>query len=274
MSIGNSSMIPVLGAGWTRGLSNVLNGELKSWFSTRRWWVQIVIWAASVNLIYFIVALTTPKSRVSMDTTLMLFNIFMGLGWTNRRQHPDADSSSGRKTFRHGSLGAVQASLASCIHCCEVDCQQHRNHRDNDSRTGIDRLYDLNLHVGILPLHFCISWGTGHSLCQYPLLSDYDVDAGHDLRNYRSGHRHIDCIPIRAEHLDVILPRPGALCSMDTCHPCQRSSKPVNCDEPDGWDQSAILHAALCCPYCDHPVCWAGFVDFPEAGVLAANVSP
>jgi ABC-2 type transport system permease protein len=72
-------MTPVLGAGWTRGLRNVLNGELKSWFSTRRWWVQIIIWAASVNLIYFIVALTTPKSRGSMDTTLMLFNIFMGL---------------------------------------------------------------------------------------------------------------------------------------------------------------------------------------------------
>jgi ABC-2 type transport system permease protein len=79
MSIGNSSLIPVLGASWTRGLSNVLNGELKSWFSTRRWWVQIIIWAACVNLIFFIVALTTPKSRASMDTTLMLFNIFMGL---------------------------------------------------------------------------------------------------------------------------------------------------------------------------------------------------
>jgi len=71
MSIGNSSMTPVLGAGWSRGLSNVLRGELKSWFSTRRWWVQIIIWAATINLIFFIVALTTPKSRVSMDTTLM-----------------------------------------------------------------------------------------------------------------------------------------------------------------------------------------------------------
>jgi ABC-2 type transport system permease protein len=72
-------MIPILGAGWTRGLANVLRGELKSWFSTRRWWVQIIIWAASVNLIYFIVALTNSKGSASMDTTLMLFNIFMGL---------------------------------------------------------------------------------------------------------------------------------------------------------------------------------------------------
>ena len=79
MSIGNSSMTPVLGAGWSWGLSNVLRGELKSWFGTCRWWVQVIIWTASVNLIYFIVALTTSKDRASMDTTLMLFNIFMGL---------------------------------------------------------------------------------------------------------------------------------------------------------------------------------------------------
>jgi ABC-2 type transport system permease protein len=72
-------MIPVIGAGWSRGLSNVLRGELKSWFCTRRWWVRIIIWAACINLIFFIVALTTPKNRATMDTTLMLFNIFMGL---------------------------------------------------------------------------------------------------------------------------------------------------------------------------------------------------
>jgi ABC-2 type transport system permease protein len=72
-------MIPLLGAGWSRGLANVLRGELKSWFSTRRWWIQILIWAASINLIFFIVALTTPKNTASLDTTLMLFNIFLGL---------------------------------------------------------------------------------------------------------------------------------------------------------------------------------------------------
>jgi ABC-2 type transport system permease protein len=77
MSTGNSHLIPVQGTGWSRGLDNTLRGELRSWFSTRRWWVQIIIWAASVNLIYFIVALTSPKA--SMDSTLMLFNIFMGL---------------------------------------------------------------------------------------------------------------------------------------------------------------------------------------------------
>jgi ABC-2 type transport system permease protein len=79
MSTGNSSMIPVRGSGWSRGLENVLGGELKGWFATRRWWVRLIIWTCSINLIYFIVALSTPASRATMETTLLLFNIFMGL---------------------------------------------------------------------------------------------------------------------------------------------------------------------------------------------------
>ena len=79
MAAGNSKMIPVIGSGWQRGLNNVLSGELRGWFATRRWWVQILIWTASVNLIYFIVAISTPKERINLDTTLLLFHIFMGL---------------------------------------------------------------------------------------------------------------------------------------------------------------------------------------------------
>ena len=82
MTTGNSEMVLVKGAGWTRGLANALRGELKRWFSTRRWWTQVLIWAASINLIYFIVALSTPKSDLNLDTTVILFNIFMGLAGT------------------------------------------------------------------------------------------------------------------------------------------------------------------------------------------------
>jgi ABC-2 type transport system permease protein len=78
MATGNDAFVPVKGSGWSRGLSNVLNGELKSWFATRRWWVQILIWTASVNLIFLIVALTSPRGSGG-NTPLMLFNIFMGL---------------------------------------------------------------------------------------------------------------------------------------------------------------------------------------------------
>ncbi len=82
MATGNSKMIPVVGAGWSRGLANTLRGELKGWFATRRWWVRILIWTASVNLIFLIVAASTPAERVKLDTTLMLFNIFWA--WLGR----------------------------------------------------------------------------------------------------------------------------------------------------------------------------------------------
>ena len=38
--------MPITQTGWSRGLANVLHGELYTWFATRRWWVQILIWAA------------------------------------------------------------------------------------------------------------------------------------------------------------------------------------------------------------------------------------
>jgi ABC-2 type transport system permease protein len=79
MATGNSNMIPVVGSGWSRGLANTLRGELRGWFATRRWWVRILIWTASVNLIFLIVAASTPAERMELDTTLLLFNIFMGL---------------------------------------------------------------------------------------------------------------------------------------------------------------------------------------------------
>ena len=77
MATGNSNMVPLTGSGWSRGLNNILHGELKGWFSTRRWWVQIIIWTVAVNLIYLIVAATTKNGNI--DNSLLLFNIFMGL---------------------------------------------------------------------------------------------------------------------------------------------------------------------------------------------------
>jgi ABC-2 type transport system permease protein len=74
---GNSRMILETDAGWTRGLKNVLRGELLSWFGTRMWWVQILIWAASVNLVYLMVAFTA-RNQLDFES-IMIFNIFMGI---------------------------------------------------------------------------------------------------------------------------------------------------------------------------------------------------
>ena len=37
MASGNSAMVMETGAGWTRGLRNMLRGELGAWFGTRTW---------------------------------------------------------------------------------------------------------------------------------------------------------------------------------------------------------------------------------------------
>ncbi len=80
---GNHLMQLEEGAGWSRGIRNVLRGELNSWFNTRTWWSQILIWAASINLIFLMVALSVKRAEGSgeglgMDS-IMIFNIFMGL---------------------------------------------------------------------------------------------------------------------------------------------------------------------------------------------------
>jgi ABC-2 type transport system permease protein len=87
MATGNSAMELRTGSGWSRGLDTMLRGELKHWFGTRRWWVQILIWAAAVNLIFMMVAFSTKRLVDAGEAapgmgrleSLMIFNIFMGL---------------------------------------------------------------------------------------------------------------------------------------------------------------------------------------------------
>jgi ABC-2 type transport system permease protein len=80
---GNRLMQLEVGAGWQRGIRNVLNGELKRWFNTRTWWSQILIWAASINLIFLMVALSAKRAGTGgggLGTdSIMIFNIFLGL---------------------------------------------------------------------------------------------------------------------------------------------------------------------------------------------------
>ena len=76
-STGNTRMILLSGSAWNRGLNNVLQAELHHWFGTRMWLWQILIWAAAINFIYLMVALTGDDIPVAEG--LMLFNIFLGL---------------------------------------------------------------------------------------------------------------------------------------------------------------------------------------------------
>ncbi len=78
-SVGNSSMILKTGSDWRRGLDNMLRGELKSWFGTRTWLTQILIWTASINFIYLMTALSMPPEEAPGGGVTMIFNIFMGI---------------------------------------------------------------------------------------------------------------------------------------------------------------------------------------------------
>jgi ABC-2 type transport system permease protein len=79
MATGNSMMQLVTGTGWGRGLENALKGELNRWFRTRTWWVQILVWAASVNLVFLMVSIQSQKTPIPDADAMMIFNIFMGM---------------------------------------------------------------------------------------------------------------------------------------------------------------------------------------------------
>jgi ABC-2 type transport system permease protein len=77
MTTGNSVFDLKEGAGWSRGLDNLLDAELGHWFRTRKWWIQILIWAALVNLILFVAVISEEDGGGT--ETIMLFNILLGV---------------------------------------------------------------------------------------------------------------------------------------------------------------------------------------------------
>ena len=77
MTAGNDVFRLEEGTGWTRGLNNLLDAELGRWYRTRKWWGQILVWAAIINLILLIVAVSEESAEVA--ELVMLFNMFMGI---------------------------------------------------------------------------------------------------------------------------------------------------------------------------------------------------
>jgi ABC-2 type transport system permease protein len=77
MTTGNSAFLRKEGAGWRRGLDNVLGAELGRWFRTRKWWTQILIWAAIINTILALVVISEDSGGAA--ELAMLFNVTLGL---------------------------------------------------------------------------------------------------------------------------------------------------------------------------------------------------
>jgi ABC-2 type transport system permease protein len=76
MTTGNRVFRLRQGAGWTRGLGNLLQAEWTVWFGTRRWLRQVIIWAVLVNLP--VLAAVRQGMRGGADM-LVVFMILLGM---------------------------------------------------------------------------------------------------------------------------------------------------------------------------------------------------
>ena len=74
--------------GWKRGLGNLMQGELSSWFKSRRMWKHILMWLLIINLILFFTTIgLNVEAKEAMAAgepapeveTLMLYGIFGGM---------------------------------------------------------------------------------------------------------------------------------------------------------------------------------------------------
>lgn len=89
MSTDNSSQFQrVDERGWRRGMGNLLQGELSSWFKSKRWLKQILLWLSIINLILFFTVIGLSKATKEAVAagepppevdTLMLYGIFGGM---------------------------------------------------------------------------------------------------------------------------------------------------------------------------------------------------
>lgn len=73
----NSDFILVSERGWRRGFINLLENELASWWKTRMWWVQCLIWGGMVGFMLGAVLFGTPDFKI--EDGLMIYSIFAGM---------------------------------------------------------------------------------------------------------------------------------------------------------------------------------------------------
>jgi len=84
----HSDLYPVRERGWRRGFTNLTRKENHSWWRTRKWWVQSLIWLAIINgffaIMLWLVPLQDPEEAVPAgelkDLFIILFSVFTTIG--------------------------------------------------------------------------------------------------------------------------------------------------------------------------------------------------
>lgn len=68
--------------GWRRGLGNLLQGEYSAWFKSSRWWKQLILWFAIINVMMGIMIIASAKeAQVGNEgpPILLMYGIFGGM---------------------------------------------------------------------------------------------------------------------------------------------------------------------------------------------------
>jgi ABC-type transport system involved in multi-copper enzyme maturation permease subunit len=74
---GNSEFMMVSESGWRRGLNNLLDNEFASWWKTRMWWVQCLIWTSIPAFILGNIIFSSKNFEFSEG--IMFYSIFAGV---------------------------------------------------------------------------------------------------------------------------------------------------------------------------------------------------
>lgn len=68
--------------GWRRGLGNLLQGEYSAWFKSSRWWKQLILWFAIINVMMGIMIYATAEAARDGNEgppLLFMYGIFGGM---------------------------------------------------------------------------------------------------------------------------------------------------------------------------------------------------
>jgi len=68
--------------GWRRGMGNLLQGEYSAWFKSSRWWKQMILWFATINVMMGIMIIASAKANLEGSEgppVLFMYGIFGGM---------------------------------------------------------------------------------------------------------------------------------------------------------------------------------------------------
>ncbi len=79
---GNSAFELANEQGWQAGLRNLLRAEMASWWKTRTWWVQTLIWVCIIDLLLITIVTAegaSGESTMQLQELITIYGVFGGM---------------------------------------------------------------------------------------------------------------------------------------------------------------------------------------------------